>query len=158
VVKLGFLVPHLGGTQLAFRLIYNVNKASHRSIDKDIVVFYENIVKPCYTVGFMTTNVADAWSYPGPMIATNLSTAHKIIQFPGPPRKYFYVWDLEWKDIPNKKYEALAEIYHNPKLELIARSDHHAKAIEHVWGRSVKAVVEDCDIDQLFALTQAQGK
>lgn len=148
-MKIGFLVPHLGVSHQSFRLIHNINEVTTNVVDPDIMVFYENLVRPCYPLKFATSNIADAWNYSGNLITTTLSSAYKSIRFPAPSNKYFYVFNLEWIKMPNKLYENLAEVYQNPNLKLLARSQEHANLIEEAWARPVRAVIKDFNIDAL---------
>jgi hypothetical protein len=147
-VKLSFLLPHLGGTQTAFKLIYNINTFSAKCLDTDIVIFYENLMRPCLKPEFATMNITDAYNYSGNIIATNLNTAYKISRFPRVKKALFYVVDLEWIKVPHKEYETLANIYQNPNIELLARSYNHARQIELCWNRPVKSIIHDFDILQ----------
>lgn len=148
-MRLSFLLNHTGGTQTAFKLIHNINTFLDKNIKDDIVIFYENLMKPCFAPKFATMNMADAWAYAGNVIATNLTTANKMILFPSSQRKMFYCIDLEWLYIKDKEYEELANIYQNPHIKLLARSDNHAKIIERVWNRSA-TVIHDFKIEQFI--------
>lgn len=151
-MKIGFLLSNLGATQSAFRIIYNTNIICSKRYDVDIVVFYENAMKACYATNFATTNIVDAWSYPGNIISTNLNTAYKSLRFPGAKRKYFYVVDLEWINIPNKQYEKLAEIYQSQSIQLITRSQEYANRIEEAWARPVRGIVREFNIDEFIKI------
>lgn len=146
-MKLGFLVPSLGPSQLSFRVIYQSNKAIRSNKGHDIITFYEVLSQPCFSLGFATMNVIDAWNYHGPLIATTISSAEKIVRFPRPKQRYFYIWDLEWVHIKSRNFLPFCDIYQNPQLSLICRSESHKKIVEQCWNVKVRAVVEDFDIE-----------
>jgi hypothetical protein len=157
--KVGILVKHLGRTQLANSIIENVNRFLSENGDTDIITFVENVVRPCQTPLFSVMNLNEAWEYNGIAIATNLSTAEKVLSFPGPKHRVFYVWDLEWMRRTDRNFLSYHNVYANPRLELIARSESHAKLIEQCWSRPVKAVVEDCDIGAMLqVITNGKNK
>ncbi len=131
--KLGILVNNLGPSQLSFEILIRANKYSN---DLDFVLFYQNLCRPCFNLTSAAMQINEIYSFPGPAIATDLSTANTLIAAPSPVRKYFYVWDLEWIRMPQKNYESLAHIYQNPELQLIARSGSHKKLLENCWNRT----------------------
>lgn len=150
-MKLAFLVQDLGSTQLAYRLISQINKSTKERDNLDIVVFYENLVKPCIAPGFMITNIADCWSFNGAIVSTSLSTAHKLLNVPSARRKFFYSYDLEWIRYKDKSYEDMARIYCNKNLKLIARSKSHKDMLSMCWNRDVN-VIHDFNIEEFLKL------
>jgi len=97
--------------------------------------------------------ISQAWGHKGPMIATSLSTAEKLISFPS-EQKFFYVWDLSW--IRNSRelndYEKYKRIYTDSSLSLIARSESHKQAIENCFNRKVEHVVSDFNIQDILEI------
>lgn len=152
LIKLGFLVPHLGQSHLASLLINNINQMIHKYSNVDIVVFCENIVQPCQSAHFSVMNIVDAWNYNGNLITTSLSAARKSLRFPNLTKKFFYASSGEWIDNLHLGYEFLAEIYQNPTINLIAYNNDDAKVIENVWNRSTTSVVEDFNIEAFISL------
>ncbi len=147
--KVGILLNNLGRNQLAHSAIGSLNQYLDGRIDTDIIAFVENMVQPCKLTQFSVMNLNEAWEYNALLIATNLSTAEKALLFPGAKRRVLYVWDLEWLR-GDEDFEYYHGIYGNPRLDLIARSEEHAKIIERCWNRPTKAVVEDCQIEALI--------
>ena len=153
-MRFSFLVTELSLSQSNLRLILNINKFLKDRSDTDICVFYENKIRPCYPLNFATTGIVDAWNYSGNLIATNLSTANWILNFPKVKNKYFYVFDLEWINMPNKKYKDLSKVYQNESLKILTRSREHADQIEQVWGRPVRAVTKEFDINEIAKIVK----
>lgn len=149
-MKLGILMNNLGPTQLAYYAIINNNKKN----DIDCILFYENQAKSCLPMNFATMQIYEAYTYEADIIATSISTAHKMLSFPSAKNKFFYVWDLEWMRIRNKNFNYLSNIYRNDKIHLIARSQSHKNIIEDCWNVKVCAVIDDCNISELVKVVK----
>lgn len=147
--KLGVMVDNLGPNQLAFYLINYGNKMTMED-NKELIVFYSNPQSPCLNIGFPIMQISEAWSYNGPLIATNFNLASQLIKFTGTPHKYFYVWDLEWLRMPNKQFQVLVDVYRNPRLKLIARSEEHARVINSCWNTEVVGVVDNFNVEKIY--------
>jgi len=148
-MKLGIAVNDLGASQLNFLLIQRANELVGSRRDLDIILFYENIVRPCLPMNFAVMQIAECWGFDGPVVATTFNTAEKLLRFPSSPRKLFYVWDLEWTRMRQKLFRSLLSVYGNPDLTLLARCQDHADAIRQCWNREA-LVVEDCDLDRII--------
>lgn len=142
--RLGFILSSLGATQLAYHLLEQGDAVLSDRTDLDVVVFFQNVTKTWTTPTFAAMNISEAYGFTGVAIATDLDTAGKLARFPGPSKRFFYVWDLEWLRPSGRFYEDYASVY--CKLPLIARSDSHARLIEYCWNRPVHAVVPNCDL------------
>ena len=147
----GVLLQHMGACQLSYNVIRNVNKLADTHPEIDIIAYYETMHKNCLQPNFAIMQIAEAWGQHKPLIATSLSTAFKLISFPT-VRKLFYVWDLEWLRGKNRQYEQFADVYTHPELELVARSEAHADAIENAFNRKVNNIVSDFDIPKLMRI------
>ena len=150
--KISFLLPHTGSSQLSFFLINEINKMSQTHPEIDAIIYCENKHKNCIPANFAVMDMSDAWANDGPVIATTLSTAQKMLSFPS-RKKIFYIWDIEWiRNSPVKtlEYEEYSNVYTNKSLELIARSEAHKKIIENAFNRKVSHVVSDFDMSQIL--------
>lgn len=154
--RIGILVDKIDASQQSFYLIKNINKICEDPF-LDIIVFYKEWILPPVTPHFAVMNEKQAWSYDAPIFATSLVTAEKLLSFPVPTKKFFYIWDLEWIDLENYSYNNVYNIYCNPGLELIARSDYHKEIIEKVWNRKVHAVIEDFNHEQYSEIIRKQN-
>ena len=147
------LVPNTGANQISFCLINQVNRLFDIRPEIDVMVFYENIHKNCIPANFSAMEISHAFNHKGPMIATTVSTAEKLISFPS-EKKFFYVWDLSW--VRNSRqlseYEKYKKVYCDESLELIARSKSHKKAIENCFNRKVKHVISDFRIEEILEI------
>lgn len=150
---INFLVNDLHASQLSYYLTRNVNEYIKSDPSLDFVVFFENLSKPVLVPNFALMQVAEAWGQPGVSIATSLTTASRLIHFPAPSKKFFYVWDLEWLRPTNKVYDLYAGIYLHPELKLLARSEEHASLIKNSFNREVEAIVSDFDMNKILEVS-----
>ncbi|SVC44680.1 uncharacterized protein METZ01_LOCUS297534, partial [marine metagenome] len=97
------LINNIGASQLSYLVVQNLNELGNHRPEIDAIVYYENMQKHCLPPNFAIMQIAEAWGHHGPMIATSLSTAQKLIGFPS-ERKLFYVWDLEWLRGQQQRY------------------------------------------------------
>ena len=152
--KLGVMVNNLAASQLAFYLINYANLVTSES-KCDVILFYDNPTVPCVNLNCASMQVEEAWGFDAPVVATNLSLANKLLKIGGPTKKYFYLWDLEWMRLKEKHFESLQHIYRNPLLKLLARSKSHAQVIESCWNRQIDGIVDNCDINTILEITDA---
>lgn len=148
IKRIGFLFKDLAPNQLVYQVIKSGNELLKTTDHYDLCVFYRNFSVSVLEANFATMTAYEAFNYSGIMVATDLQSASNIVKWPGPNQNkmYFYVNDLEWIRFRDRMpYEDLANIYMNPKLNLIARSDTHKEIIESVW-RPVTAVVENGNV------------
>lgn len=149
-MKLGIAVDKLGISQLALVLIDELNKVSKLEQYLDIVVFYHRYDVLLKSPFFGMFQEQLMWGFDGPVIATNLNTMHTLLSCPKPTSKYFYIWDLEWMH-HQYDYEFLLSIYCNDQVELIARSEEHAKVIENCWKKPID-ILEDFNYEKLTSI------
>lgn len=147
--KLNILVPELGPSQKNYFLIRNLNALRGVNVN----VFAENLSRFCITPTFAVMNIAEAWAQPGTFIATNLSTASKLMTWPVAKRKLFYIWDLEFLRQNNRYYDAYSPIYTHKEFDLICRSEDHAKLITNAFNIEPKYIIENFDFKKLMSIT-----
>ncbi len=128
--------------------VRNANAGLLSGALSDIIVFYEELARPCLPMNFASMQVAEAWAFDGILVATDLSTAAKMLRFPCAMARLFYVWDLEWVRTASRSYRDLRGVYAHPDLQLLARSNEHATLIENCWRKPI-GVVEDFDLTHL---------
>jgi hypothetical protein len=153
-MKLGFIVPDLGLSHRSYALTNAINKfyEGGNNSNIDVAVFCENRVEPRVEPYFATFNVTDAYAYAGPMVATSLSTAKKILSFPQLTHRIFYIWSLEWFNSTEFHFRDISSIYQNNELEIITRSEEHKYIFEKVWNKEVSHVVEDFNLETLIKI------
>lgn len=136
--------------QLGYYLTRNINQ--WKNPDHSWCVFTENTTPHCLLPKFACMNIAEAFGFSGPLIATSLVTAAKLVTYPCCKQKYFYVWNLEWTMGQQRVHSFYKSIYGNESLKLIARNEYHAKAIRNCWNRDPVGCVDDFNMDELVKL------
>jgi hypothetical protein len=149
ILKMGFIVNNLGPNQLSYQLINSANSYLRNKDDTDVAAFYHSMSPIPYKPNFGLFHLFEAFNYNGYMIATNLHSASRMLSWPGPNRHkmYLYCYDLDWLRLPQKQWEQLAQIYLNPKLHLISRSQNHAEILGSTWKTPI-SVIEDCNFSR----------
>lgn len=143
VRKLAILTQTVGHSQLNYFLTQNFNIIIDNFDDVYAACFFETSGILPYHHKFPIMHIAEAFEWPGTIVATSLSTLDKMLHFPYSKKKYFYVWDLEWIRLQNKYHKVLAGLYRNPNIELIARSQEHADIIDECWNKKPKLIMEN---------------
>ena len=131
--KLGILIESLNISQQSMSLIVNCNRLSNDT-DIDVIGFYEIYGQFPTPPHFSLIQNRNIWEFNGPIIATDIDSAYTLINCPLTPKKYLYLWNLEWIFHPANFYYYNA-IYNHKEIELIARSEYHKKIIEKIWKR-----------------------
>ena len=153
LTKIGFVVESLGPNQLAYQLIRSANQLLMERDDFDIILYYRNLSPLVMKPNFAIMNMYEAFRPDSPLVATDLNTATRILDYFTLDR-YFYIWDLEHTKM-NRSYEDFAQIYQNPKLKLITRSKQHFDIIQLTWGITPIGIVEDARIEKFLELINA---
>ena len=149
-MKIGIILNNLGASQLAYYVIRNINEQSEASVEDDCTIFFENmsplVIKPL--VGSM--NTSEIWNFDGTLISTSFENTISSLNAATSAKRYFYVWDLEWLRPHGKSFERQVLAYADKDINLIARSEDHAKAIWNYCNRDVCGIVDDFNIEQLM--------
>lgn len=134
--KIAVCVKNIGANQIAFDLIRHGNKLMEERADIDLMAFFESMAPPVIPMKFAAMHIMEGHGYDGIVIATDLSTAQKALRFSAAQRRLFWCYDLEWMR-QQQGFPDLVAIYRNPKLELFARCEDHARLIAQCWNRPV---------------------
>ncbi len=154
MIKFGIMVNNIGASQMSYYIVRNINRIYDTRDDLDVIVYYQVIHKQTLPHRFATMQVTECWNQHTPIIATSLSTAHKLLEFPGPTQKLYYIWDIEWLRPDNSNYELHRHAIVNPELTLIARSREHADIIENCFNRKIEHIVDDFNIEQILEVLE----
>lgn len=150
--NINVLVPDLNASQLNYYLINNINKYQEDNKNINIQVFTENLSRFCVKPNFGVMNVSEAWGQSGPFIATNISTAAKLISYPLASKKIFYIWDLEFIRQNYRVYDYYAPFYLNKELELVCRSKDHKALVENAFNREVKHIISNFNLNKILEI------
>jgi hypothetical protein len=152
MLKLGFAVNSLAPSQLSYYLVREVNRflGQSKNASTDIVIFYQDIFAPRQMPICATMHINEIWGFDGVLIPTSVSTALKSVRVPGPQRKIFYPYTLEWIRPQQTVYSSFVNAYTSSNLEIIGRNIDHAQVIENCFNRKCIGHVEDFSIDQFM--------
>lgn len=154
-MNLNFLVNNLSSSQLSYFLLNNINRdiKKKEGVDCDHMVFFEDIARINVSPLCALFHINEGYGAEGNMIATCCSTAGKMLNFLGQSskEKYLYVWDLEWLrgQGNNRRFEYYSFIYTHPHIQLLARSEEHAKVIRNCFNRDVRGIVHDFNMEEM---------
>lgn len=141
--NIGLILPNLSASQLAFEFITQANKISFCG-EYECILFPLSITTQCIKPNVSIMNISEIYNFNDILIATNLYSASYIANLKNNARKIFYIWDLEW--LRGKiNYIENIQVYSNPKLELVCRSEDHAEILENYCNIKPR-IVEDCNI------------
>jgi hypothetical protein len=146
--KFGILLNSLGISQQGLSITKNLNALVERDPYISPVVFYREYAPMAITPGFAMMQDVNAWGFDAPIIATNISSAQRLLEYPRPTKKFLYVTDLEWGYHQNLPYEYFDQTYRHKELFLIARSKSHYDIIAKHWKQPV-GIVQDWNYQQL---------
>jgi hypothetical protein len=138
--KIGFIVDDLSSSQLSYEIISSINSFD-TSFDQDFVVFFENSSPMVIEPFFGVMNLQELWGFDGIAIATSVSSCLSLSNTQSPIKKFFYVWDLEWSR-NRSSYDQGIQAFLKEDIDLIARSEDHAKAIKNYCNRDVVGVFD----------------
>ena len=149
--KIGVVVNDLSLSQLNYYLIDNTNRhIAGPGKMLNVIAFYENCCLPCIPLNFASMPVSELYGYDGTLVTTNLTTTMRALNSFGPSSIFFYLWDLEWIRYQQKRWADFAQIYRNPKIKLLCRSEEHKRVVEGCWNVSVEGVCNDWDYQSLL--------
>lgn len=150
MINISTLINDLSASQNAFYMIKEFNKCIENT-DISVGVFCNRHSVPVTQPLFSCRLANFLVSYNGIVIATTLEEAETILKLPNKSKRYLYLWDLDWLENP-VFFSAAMNILRNDKLEILARSESHAKVIEHFCNRKVKGIVDNWNINQVLEL------
>lgn len=149
--KIGVILSHTERSQAAYTLIRNINRLVVTNSDISPIIFTEEVTRCCMIPSCPILNMADIWGFDGTVVATNLNNIQTLINSPGPSKKVFYVWDLEWLRLMNYPimYSDLYNIFSNPKITVVPRSTSHQAILQNNFNIKTHQPILDFDLDAL---------
>lgn len=144
-MNLGILVRNLQDEEIAKPLLESINKTN-----LSVGCFVLEIKTPKIECNLPIFHSNEIWGVDFPIIPTCTQSAYNMINSPGAPSKYLYLWDMEWVKLKQKWFSELRYIYTNPNLKIIARSKNIETAVTNFFGSSVIGIVDNFDIDKIY--------
>ena len=148
--KLGVIVQNLNNSQSNFFLIQALNRLNQEE-GIDCCIFYEQCTAPMIPPLFSIFHMNEIYDFSGPVISTYMLGTKRLIDSPGPRKKFMYLWAFEWAKIPQFAYNNIKDIYLNPEINLIVRSQHHAHLVENCFKKPA-FIFDNWDKDALTKL------
>lgn len=150
MINISALINDLSASQNSFYMIKEFNKCIDNT-DLSVGVFCNRHCVPVIQPLFACRLANFLVSYNGIVIATTLEEAEIILKLPNKSSRYLYLWDLDWLENP-VFFSSAMNILRDDKLQILARSESHAKVIDNFANREVKGIIDNWNIDQVLKL------
>lgn len=85
------------------------------------------------------------------LITDDLTEAQSLPHIPNAKKRFIYLYHLEWPYIENLHFHQIEPILLNDNIELIARSDSHAKLISDLF-KTPKYIMPEWDYQTLIEI------
>lgn len=139
-MKIGILLDNLTASQKAFSILSNPAPA---------YLFLKQPSPLCVPCNKPISCWHDIWGFDGAVMATTFESAFFLSKLPI-SKRFFYVWDLEWlRNNGPKNYIHNLSLLQDNSIQLIARSDSHAKLIGNYCNRKVSQIIENFQYENL---------
>lgn len=149
-MKAGILIESLGMSQKAYEIIREMNKVDSLDEYWDMIIFYLEYDRIITPPQFAMMNMVEAYGMNSPLISTSIKTTEIAINCIKATKRLFYIFEMEWSNSTHDVDELL-NVYMNPKVDLIARSEDHAKIIEKCWKAPI-AIIENFNYEKITEL------
>ena len=150
-MKTGIVINTIGPNQETQELLESIN---NNSLIDDVVVFFEDKHENPAFVNCAVSHIISAWCYPGNVIATNFNSASKILKMPILGKRYYYIYNFEWLNHQAFKFEPLLSVIADKNIEIICRTEEHAKVIHNNFNREVSIFCDRLEANKLLELTK----
>ena len=127
------LLDHVGFSEQSYEIIKEVNLTVEDSTE-EISIVVNDVSTKIMEVNTAVNNIAEIGCFQdGALIATNVLNSSQILSACTSARKILYLWDLDWVFMPFN-YDWLYDTLNDDRLEIIVRSEQHAKALKTLRG------------------------
>jgi hypothetical protein len=148
--KLGVIVDQLVVNQSNHFLIKNLNWLSQNK-NIDCCIFYNELNNMVLPITFGCFHINEIYDYHGIVISTTLTSTKRLLSCPGPTKKYFYIWTLDWMKLPKFDFDHISEMYLSDEVDLIVRSNRYSNVLEHCFKKP-KFIIDNWNAVQLAEL------
>lgn len=149
-MKIAAIVDNLGPSQKSFYLIKEFNKACS-NISLCLSGFFVRSAIPVVPIMFSCKSVSFLSGFHGAAISTTIKEADMLLKSSNNSRKIFYMWDAEWLIYP-KNFDEISSVLLDNRLDIVCRSDSHAKLLENFCNKSPIGIVDNWNIDQILGI------
>jgi len=148
--KLGIITQQIANDQKHISIIKSLNTISEKERGLDCILFYADMglmQEPNY---FALMSIIETLDYDGILIATDIMSGLLLQNCLMAKKKYFYIWDLEWYHT-SRTSSFIQQLYTSDEVELIVRSEDHAKIVERIFKKP-KHIIEEFNHEQIEKL------
>jgi len=142
-MQLGFIVDHLGASQISYLLSLQIN--SMGTTEHDLCLFIKNYAPPIQEIYTSVFPIGDLPLYNGTIVALDFNGAQYLTNISSNSRKIFYPWFTEWMK-HGADFLYYSKIARDPLLEVVVPSKSYAEQFEMHFNRTPDAIIEDCSI------------
>lgn len=152
-MKTMILLDHTGFSEQSYEIIKEVNLVVADSL-QEVSIVVNDVSTKIMEVNTAVNNIAEIGCFQdGILIATNILNAAQILSAKTSARKVLYLWDLDWV-FASYNYEWLYDIVADKRLEIIVRSEEHAKALKTLCGKEPVGILEQFKLEKLWNLLE----
>ncbi len=98
----------------------------------DCYLFTNKVNKLLVKNEFAIMQQLEALHHPGILISTSLFSAQVLANSLTASKKFFYLWQMDWINMQGLHSKQLDKILYNEEINIIARSNGHAKALTNI--------------------------
>jgi len=149
IKSFGILINSLNNSKECCLLCENINQLLATQYMISPILFFQSGGKISIPPRCCQLQQHHAWGFDGTLISTNIETTYVLDKCLKPRKKLFYVYNIEWPNLPSLKFADLQKIYQNPEIDLIARTEEDFKLLEKCWKKPI-GVVKDYDYKELI--------
>lgn len=148
------LLDHVGFSEQSYEIIKEVNLTVEDSTE-EISIVVNDVSTKIMEVNTAVNNIAEIGCFQdGALIATSVLNASQILSACTSARKILYLWDLDWVFMPFN-YSWLYDTLNDDRLEIIVRSEQHAKALKTLCGKEPVGILEQFKLEKLWNLLES---
>jgi hypothetical protein len=149
-MKIAAVIDNLGPSQKSFYLIKEFNKACS-NINLCLSSFFVRSAIPVVPVMFSCKSISFLSGFDGAAISTTIKETDTLLKSSNNARKIFYMWDAEWLISP-RNFDEISSVLLDNRLDIVCRSDSHAKLLENFCNKPPVGIVDNWNIDQILGI------
>jgi len=142
---LGILTDKIQFNQQSIFLLKNCNELNKTN---SCCIFCNEMHSRPVDVCFNIMQQIHSYQFEGTLITDNLLLTQNLNCNIYTKKKYYYVWNFDWINLEQLRFAQLRIPFYNDDIELIARSQSHAKLLEKLFKKP-KYIMEDWDWEVL---------
>lgn len=140
--NLGVYVDSLQNSERTQCLYAALNQAINDGLVDDVSLFYNNVGRNDDVAKFGLFNSTDLWAFTGNLLVTDLSNIGFVKKVVNNFDSYYFMDDVN--------DNVIDLIFAANDVKVLAKTQQQADYFHRTTGRTVEAVVGDCDIKQIL--------